>query len=246
MPFGRFRSDIVGTEHVLQVAAANGVRKFLFTSSGAVYGRQPADLERILEDSTDAPSTMDPGADYGQAKRASEFMTMMYARAFEFDALIARLFAFVGPSLPLDADFAVGNFLRDFRNGGPIRISGDGSPYRSYLYAADLTVWLWTILLRGRADRPYNVGSAEAISIHDLATLVAGLASPALRIEQARQPVAGAERPRYVPDVRRAEEELGLRAWIPVEEGLRRTSEWLRGKSPSSAPHSLRVRPDLI
>jgi nucleoside-diphosphate-sugar epimerase len=147
---------------------------------------------------------------------------------------IARCFAFVGPYLPLDAHFAVGNFIRDGLQGGPIRISGDGTPYRSYLYAADLAIWLWTILLRGQSMRPYNVGSAQALTVEELAHVVADAFAPAVPIDVPRAATAGVSAQQYVPAVTRAETELGLRLTVPLAEAIHRTVGWHRAVGTTS------------
>jgi dTDP-glucose 4,6-dehydratase len=227
-PLGAFSSDADGTRCVLEFSRTHGVRRLLFTSSGAVYGTQPSELTHIPEEYAGAPLTTDTGSAYGQAKRVSEYMIAMYAGVYGFDATIARLFAFVGPLLPLDAHYAVGNFIGDALRGGPVRIAGDGTPYRSYLYAADLAIWLWTILFRGKTAYPYNVGSPNDLTIADLARAVIRVAAPGTSIEIAREPVPGAPTLRYVPSTRRAEEELGLRSEILLDEGVRRTVAWHR------------------
>ena len=171
---------------------------------------------------------MDSGSAYGQAKRISEFMCANYGRVYGFDATIARLFAFVGPLLPLDAQYAVGNFIRDAFKGGPIQSPGTERPIARYLYAADLAIWLWTILLRGKPAHPYNVGSRHDLTIAELARTVAGVIRPGTGIEIAKRAIPGAPALRYVPRTARAEEELGLRSHIKIDEGIRRMSEWNR------------------
>jgi dTDP-glucose 4,6-dehydratase len=228
-PLGSFERDVAGTHHVLQFARSHGVRRLLFTSSGAVYGRQPPSLAYLPEDYPGAPLTMDTAAVYGHAKRVSEFMCASFGRTCGFDALIARLFAFVGPLLPLDGNYAVGNFIRDAIEGRAIRVTGDGTPFRSYLYAADLAVWLWTILFRGSPALPYNVGSPEPMTIAELAQAVIRATDANAGIETAHKPISGTLPLRYVPATRRAEKTLGLHVRISLEEGIRRTSDWCRG-----------------
>jgi dTDP-glucose 4,6-dehydratase len=230
-PLGPFSFDIDGTRRVLDFARSHGVRRYLFTSSGAVYGKQPPELTHIPEDYAGAPSTTDAGSAYGQAKRVSEFMSVMYGHTYGFDVMIARLFAFVGPLLPLDAHYAVGNFIGDALRGGPVHIAGDGTPYRSYLYAADLAVWLWTILLRGKSAYPYNVGSPDDLTIAELAQTVVGVTAPDIAIEIARMPTAGAAPLRYVPETQRANRELALSPLISIREGIRQTSLWYRANA---------------
>ncbi|MGA8029532.1 MAG: NAD-dependent epimerase/dehydratase family protein [Bryobacteraceae bacterium] len=227
-PLATFDRDLQATRHALEFARTHKTRRLLFTSSGAVYGKQPEHLTHIPEDYNGAPFPSDTRSAYGQGKRASEFMCAMYARQYGFDAAIARLFAQVGPYLPLDENYAVGNFIGDILAGRPVRISGDGTTRRSYLYGADLAIWLWTMLIRGESAHPYNVGSGEDLSIAELARLVVEETDCKLPIETAQEPVPGAPPSRYVPSVERAERELGLRPWIGLAEGIRRTYAWNR------------------
>ena len=225
-PLSVFERDLAATRRVLALAREAGATRFLFTSSGAVYGRQPPDLANVPEDYRGAPGTTEPGTEYGQSKRASEFACASYARVFGIGAVITRLFTFVGPHLALDDGYAVGDFLRDVLAGDAIRIAGDGTAVRSYLYAADLAIWLWTMLLRGTPGGVYNVGSPVAVSIGDLAAAVAAAVAPRTRIEVAGEPAPGRAAPRYVPCVLRAEDELGLRVRVPLRDAIVRTHEF--------------------
>ncbi|HEV2740915.1 MAG TPA: NAD(P)-dependent oxidoreductase [Candidatus Elarobacter sp.] len=232
-PLAVFERDLAATRRALELAREAGATRFLFTSSGAVYGRQPPDLANVPEDYPGAPGTTDPRTEYGQSKRASEFACASYARVFGVGAVIARLFTFVGPHLPLDEGYAVGNFLRDVLAGGTIRIAGDGTTVRSYLYAADLAIWLWTMLLEGTPGRVYNAGSPQPVTIRELAADVAAAVAPTARIEVAREAVPGAPAARYVPCTRRAEDELGLRVRVPLHDALVRTYEFLELARPA-------------
>jgi nucleoside-diphosphate-sugar epimerase len=224
-----FESIVVGTERTLEFARRTGARRFLLTSSGAVYGRQPTELTHVPEEYAGGPDPANAAHAYAEGKRAAEMLCALHADA-HLQPTIARCFAFVGPYLPLDVHFAVGNFIRDALGGGPIRVGGDGTPYRSYLYAADLAIWLWTILLRGQPVRPYNVGSETAISIADLARLIAQLFTPPLDVQIARRAIAGGAGDRYVPSTARVRDDLGVRMTVDLEDALARTMEWYRGR----------------
>ena len=227
-PLEMFDTIVVGTRRVLEGAQKSRAQRLLFISSGAVYGRQPAERLLIAEDDRGGPDVSDPRAAYGEGKRAAELLCAIYVARHGLPATIARGFAFVGPYLPLDAHFAVGNFIRDRLRGGPIVVQGDGTPVRSYLYAADLAIWLWTILARGRAGRAYNVGSEETVTVGELARAVANVEPPTMDVVIVGQPQAGRPAERYAPSTARARDELGLRQWISLGDAIRRTLRWQR------------------
>ncbi len=222
-----FDGIVRGTRRVLEFAARCGAEKFLLTSSGAVYGKQPPDLLFIPEDYQGAPETTEPSSAYGEGKRVSELLSSIYARRYGFEIKIVRCFAFVGPFLPLDANFAIGNFILNVLKNEPILVKGDGTPYRSYLYASDLAIWLWTILFKGKSCRPYNVGSDAEVSIENLAKVVAcHLQKDLSKVEIAKTPIPGKSAERYVPSVIRAQSELSLRQNIDLKEAVRKTISW--------------------
>jgi nucleoside-diphosphate-sugar epimerase len=232
-PLEMLSTIFAGTERTLKFAAQCGAKKFLLTSSGAVYGKQPAEMTHVPESYMGAPDALDAASVYSEGKRASELMCALYqktarAKGVEFEAKIARCWAFCGPHLPLDTHFAIGNFIGDVLAGRPIAIGGDGTPRRSYMYGADLAIWLWTMLFRAPALVAINVGSGRDVSILELAEIVAAALDPATNITVAKPPVAGASPARYVPSVALAEELLGLRETVGLEESIRRTAEWHR------------------
>lgn len=221
---------IDGTRRLLEMAVEHQAKSFLLTSSGAVYAQTDAVMEqRCIEGPGEIADYASERSVYGQSKRMMEIMAAIAALKHGFKAAIARCFAFVGPYLPLDANYAIGNFLRDALHSREIVVHGDGTPLRSYLYAADLVVWLITILAQGRSGRPYNVGGSQAVSIGGLAhrlARAAGLPPDAVKIR--RQPTPGAVASAYLPSLVRTENELRLRSSLTLDEALARTLAWHR------------------
>lgn len=235
-PLLKLDTIVNGTRRALDFAVAAQARRFLMIGSGAVYGLQPPEMARMSETYSGGPDPTDPRSVYAEAKRLAELLCALYSRIHGLACPMARCFAFVGPHLPLDAHFAIGNFMSDCLNQRPIEIRSDGTPYRSYLYAADLAIWLWTILARGESCRPYNVGSERELSIAELAATVAAELEPSTAIRVMGLPRTSRAPDRYVPDTARARLELGLREWVSLEDAIRRTAEW---HVPAGVPNGM-------
>ena len=217
----------VGTSHVLDLAREHSGTRFLQMSSGSVYGSQPPAMEKMPESHAGEADPTVPVERFGAAKRAAErFGASAAGDGVHF--VVARAFGLVGPRLPLDGQFAIGNFLRDAMAGRPVAVHGDGTPVRSWLYAADLAAWCWTVLARGEAGTSYNVGSDQAVSIGQAALRVASLAKPPLPVTIARTVTSTPQASRFVPNIARAREKLGLDVWIPLDDAIGRTWDWVR------------------
>lgn len=221
-----YDSIVDGTRRVLELAKERGTTSVLHTGSGAVYGVQPPEITHIAEDYKGAPDIYGAGAAYGEGKRVAEMLANIYYHNHGVPSKIARCFAFIGPYVPMDGSFAAGNFIKAAVEGKDIVIAGDGRPHRSYLYAADLAIWLWNILLRGENMRPYNVGSDEEVTIEELARLIAAQSATGKTQVQVLTPRGNQPAQRYVPSVQRAKEELNLSIHTNLADAVKRTMEF--------------------
>ncbi len=232
-PNEMFDSIVAGTKNVLDIAKSAQCQNFQFISSGGVYGQQPSSLPRVPENYPGAPDPLHPKSAYGEAKRAAEFLCASEARTRPFHLSVPRCFAFIGAYLPMDTHFAAGNFLLNVLRDEPIRIQGDGTVVRSYMYAADLVIWLMVLLTKGEQGRAYNVGSEIDYSIAQLAQVIH---QTGLKVMPSRRsldnPVSVAMKAdpehkpsRYVPSTSAARE-LGLEAWTSLEQATEKTLRW--------------------
>ncbi|MGA9529971.1 MAG: NAD-dependent epimerase/dehydratase family protein [Terriglobales bacterium] len=228
-----FDTIVEGTRRALQFAVAAQVVRFLFVSSGAVYGSQPPEVTHVSESYNGGPDPLDRHSAYAEGKRAAETLCALAASP-RMTTTAARCFAFVGPYMQLDAHFAIGNFISNALRGEPISVKGNGTAVRSYLYASDLTVWLWTTLFKGRSSRAYNVGSEDALSIAALANEVRSAVSQNADVSISAAPEPGTPVHRYVPSTARAHEELSLSAEVPLREAIRRTHCWFAQEEAAS------------
>ena len=222
-PLKLLESCINGTSNALKYAKENGCKSFLLLSSGAVYGQQPETIKRFSELYIGGVDLISSKSGYALGKQVSEWLTQQVS-SIDMGVKVARCFAFVGPYLPLDKHFAIGNFIQSALLGQDIEIAGDGTPVRTYLYTSDLCIWLLKILLDGSTGGVWNVGGEEAISIKGLAEIVREELNPKIGIKVLKPPeVFGGK---YVPDISRVATDFGLTPQVNLRQALQKTAQW--------------------
>ena len=175
--------------------------KILYCSSGAVYGKQPLDLEKIDEDF----KFKDDLSDLSQGKRAY-CLNKRYAESeilnlgkSGLSVSIARCFAFSGKYLPKDQHYAYGNFIGQAERGETVIVKTNGIVYRSYMEADDLVISLFKILSISSPICPiYNIGSENEISLYDLAKIIANKYNVSYKFENYNDQIII---DRYVPSI---------------------------------------------
>ena len=215
----------LGTSNLLSEAQKHGVRRTLLISSGAVYGKTPPELTQIPESYIGPIDFRSENAAYAEGKRCAELMCVLASQSGAMQIPVARCFAMIGPHVPLDKHFAIGNFIGAALRSESIVIEGDGTPERSYLYMSDVITRLLILLLDGKSDA-YNVGGRNPISIRDLAFKVGSVINTGCSIEIKGKALHGTHANRYIPSVKHFDSTWSLPEPVSLEEAIRKTAQW--------------------
>ena len=226
-----------GTMHALDLAQACGAR-FVLASTSEVYG-DPL-VHPQPETYWGNVNPIGPRSVYDESKRFAEALTTAYRTSRGVDTAIARIFNTYGPGMRTDDGRMIPSFMTQALRGDPITVAGDGSQTRSLCYVTDTTAGL-RALAASEHPGPVNLGGQDEVTVLEVAETVR-------RITGSSSPIRFVDLPEDDPRVRRpdtsrAEEVLGWRPRVSIEDGLRRTLEWFedRLRAETSRPaHSSR------
>ena len=225
-PLDLYELIVKGTKNILNFAVSKKTKQLLFISSGSVYGELDYSSSGVTELSPCCVNSLNSFQAYSVAKVQAENLCSIFKFQYGLTFSAARCFAFVGPFLPRDAHFAIGNFINQAINREDIIIRGDGTAVRSYLYADDLAEWLWTILMNGLNGSVYNIGSDYPVSILDLAKRVQSLIGSGSEIIVMNE-TKDEKRNFYVPNVDKIKTELGVKQQISLDVAIQLSSKKL-------------------
>ena len=160
--------------------------------------------------------------DWAIVVASAELVTVVVPLWFEPESfgVLFLCFAFVGPYLPLDTHFAIGNFINNVIKNEDIVITGDGSTTRSYMYASDLSIAIWKILLIGNNNKPYNVGVDNAYSLKEIALMLKKKYGNDVQILNTNKDLP---KNVYVPNIDTLINELEIKHFVQIEEAIQKT-----------------------
>lgn len=220
--------NVVGTHRLLEYCRATDVERFLFFSSGEVYGEvDPANVP-TAENAYGFVDPADLRSCYAESKRMGETMCVAWSTEYAVPTRIVRPFHTYGPGMRLDDGRVFADFVADIVASRDIVLRSSGVARRAFCYIADATEGFFRVLLTGDNAVPYNVGNEDAeVSIAELADiLVATFPERGLRvIHEARTPGGSyIESPisRNAPDTSRLRA-LGWKPETTIADGFFRT-----------------------
>lgn len=173
-PVEVMKANIAGVANLIDYGMRHRLKRFLYLSSGEVYGQNPA--ETLDENMYGYVNILDPRSCYPSAKRASETMAISYAKEYAVDVVIARPCHTFGPYFQESDQRAYAQFIRNIEAGKSILLRSDGAQYRSWCYVVDCALALLYVLLKGTNGCAYNIADKHCeSSLRDLAEVLADL-----------------------------------------------------------------------
>jgi dTDP-glucose 4,6-dehydratase len=230
-PLRVIQTTVEGIQNTLDAASKlDNLTRFINVSSGLVGGasKQPGALS---ENECFAIPSGKLHLVYVDAKRSAESITAVYRSQFRMPISTVRPFTFAGPYQALDRPWAINNFLGDALMGRDIRIHGDGSNRRSYLYGNDAAWWTLVALVSGGDGEIYNLGSSDSISHIELAQIICEKVTPKLGIAVNTTPHRESHSDEFYPNLNHTKASLKVQQTCSLNQIIDKTWRWFSGGS---------------
>ncbi len=218
-------SNIVGVKNLFEYGLRHKLKKFVYVSSGEVYGE--GDGRVFTEDYSGYVNPLDPRSCYPMAKRASETLCVSYAKEYSVDVSIARPCHVYGPHFTESDNRAYAQFIRNVLNGEDIVLKSEGKQFRSWIYTEDCASALLYILLNGENCQAYNVANEQSnLTIREFAQMIADKAGKNVVFDIPNDDSKGNTTP--ITKAVFSTEKLNVLGWhakYDIEQGVERTLE---------------------
>ncbi|HZP84657.1 MAG TPA: UDP-glucuronic acid decarboxylase family protein [Chthonomonadaceae bacterium] len=224
-PIQILKVNALGTHKSLGLARAKGARFFL-ASTSEIYG-DPL-VHPQTEEYLGNVNPIGVRGVYDESKRFAESMTMAYQRYHGLETRIVRIFNTYGPRMRLEDGRVVPNFIGQALRGEPITVYGTGKQTRSFCYVSDLIEGFWR-LMNSDIKTPVNIGNPTERTMTEFAEQIKALTGSKSEIVFVPLPTEDDPKQRR-PDITKARELLGWEPKVGLEEGLRLTIDYFKGK----------------
>jgi dTDP-glucose 4,6-dehydratase len=225
-PIQTLKVGALGTHKALGLSKAKGAR-FLLASTSEVYG-DPLEHPQS-EEYWGNVNPVGPRGVYDESKRFAEALTMAYHRYHGVETRIVRIFNTYGPRMRLDDGRVVPNFIRQALAGEPLTVYDNGMRTRSFCYVSDLVEGMVRCLMSSEVY-PVNLGNPQEMTILEFARKVLKITGSDSQIVFVHPRDERTQDDPMVrqPDISKAQQVLGWKPAVPLEEGLTKTVDWFR------------------
>lgn len=237
LPIETLLANSHGTRNALEIAVKYGAR-FLHVSSSAIYG-EPLEATPFPENYWGYVDPIGPRSAYNEGKRFSESLVVNYRKKYHIDAKLIRMFNTYGPRMRLTDGRMIPDFVKSALSHQPLIVYGGSEDHSTYCYVSDMIEGM-NRMMNSREAGPVNLGNPQTHRIEDVAKMV-------IRITNSKSSIRFEPHLPYtakqgIPNIHLAKERLGWFPVVPLEDGLQRTIDYMRG-SRALTLESIQVRP---
>lgn len=218
------KTNIIGTENILEFMRIKDINKMIFASSSSIYGNHP---ETPFKEDMNVNAPISP---YAFTKKSCELINHTYHHLYDMDILNLRFFTVFGPRQR--PDLAINKFARIISNGETVPMYGEGNSFRDYTYIEDIVKGIkYSINYLNNNNSVYeiiNLGNNKPILLKDMISIIAEELGKDVKVKQLPKQPGDVEI--TLANIDKAKKLLDYNPTTSFKEGIRSFLEWAKTK----------------